>query len=351
MNRQDKEEEVMNRYPICFIVPSKLLRHFADRAASADERTSLLAAIELSEHLRGQRSVAGIAALTPAQTSEERRTIFDAHHQKRLPGKLVRGEGAPPAADQTVNEAYDSAGTTYQFYREILRRNSIDGRGLRLDSTVHYAQKFNNAFWNGRQMVYGDGDGKIFVGFAQAIDVVAHELTHGVTQYSVPGGGLTYDGQSGALNESISDVFGSVVKQWKLGQTVDKADWLIGEGIMAPAAGKALRSMKNPGDTTQTWAGDDQPGNMSGFVPDGDVHTNSGIPNHAFYFAAMALGGQSWKEAGPIWYKALSLLTPDATFADAAAATTQAAGLLFSAKQQKAVSDAWKQVGVILQAA
>ncbi len=337
----------MNRYPICFIVPSKLLRHFADRATSPDERASLLDAVELSAHLRGQRSVAGIAPLAPAQTGEERRTIFDADHHKSLPGKLVRGEGAPRLADETVNEAYDSAGDTYQFYREILRRNSIDGRGLRLDSSVHYAQKFNNAFWNGRQMVYGDGDGKLFLGFAQAIDVVAHELTHGVTQYSVPGGGLTYEGQSGALNESISDAIGSVVKQWKLGQTVDEADWLIGQGIMAPAAGKALRSMKSPGDTTQTWAGDDQPMNMSGFDPDGDVHTNSGIPNHAFYLAATALGGQSWREAGPIWYKALSLLTPNATFADAAAATAQAAGLLFGAKQQQAVSAAWKQVGVI----
>lgn len=221
----------------CFIVPSRLLRHLADKARTARERAALLDSIELSAHLRGQRAATGIATLSPLQTGEKRRTVFDAGHKKKLPGKLVRSEGSAPVKnDKTVNEAYDSAGTTYDFYFEVLKRNSIDGRGLRIDSSVHYAQKFNNAFWNGRQMVYGDGDGKLFLGFAGAIDVVAHELTHGVTQYTVPGGGLVYDDQSGALNESISDVFGSVVKQWHLKQTAKDADWLIGAGIMGPGS-------------------------------------------------------------------------------------------------------------------
>jgi Zn-dependent metalloprotease len=331
----------------CFIVPSKLLRKLAEQSSGAD-RKLLLDSVEISARLRGVRSVPAMLAATPA--GEKRRTIFDAAHGSRLPGKLVRGEGDDDAADASVNQAYDSAGTTYDFYMQILKRNSIDGRGMRIDSSVHYERKFNNAFWNGRQMVYGDGDGKMFLGFTSALDVVAHELTHGVTQYTVPGGaGLTYEGQSGALNESISDCFGSVVKQWKLGQSVEQADWLIGAGIMGPGVGKALRSMKDPGNQELTWGGDDQPKDMDGFQNDGDVHTNSGIPNHAFYLAAMALGGKSWEKAAPIWYKALSLLTSDATFADAASATAHAASLLFGSgsNEEKSVTAAWKDVKVI----
>jgi Zn-dependent metalloprotease len=196
--------------------------------------------------------------------------------------------------------------------------------------------------------VYGDGDGKFFTGFTGALDVIAHELTHGVTQYTVPGGGLVYDGQSGALNESWSDVFGSIVKQWHLKQTVQQADWLIGAGIMTPAVGKALRSMAKPGDASVTWSGDDQPGTMAGYVENGDVHTNSGIPNHAFYLAAMKLGANSWDKAGPVWYQALSLLHPDATFADAAAATVKAAELLYGvgSSEADAVQSAWREVSV-----
>jgi Zn-dependent metalloprotease len=218
-----------------------------------------------------------------------------------------------------------------------------------IDSSVHYSKRFNNAFWNGRQMVYGDGDGKLFTGFTRALDVIAHELTHGVTQYTVPGGGLVYDGQSGALNESVSDVFGSIVKQWHLKQTVKKADWLIGAGIMTPAVGKALRSMADPGNTSLTWSGDDQPGTMKGYVEGGDVHTNSGIPNHAFHLAAMKLGGHSWDKAGPIWYQALSLLHPDATFAEAAQATVKAAELRHGvgSSEAAAVQGAWREVGVV----
>lgn len=332
----------------CFIIPSSMLRKLAMEASEPD-RERLLDQLVRSAFIRGQRSARGVAApglLVAA--GEKHRTVYDAHHATRLPGKLVRDENSPAAHDKAVNQAFDNAGTTYDFYQQVLNRNSIDGHGLRIDSSVHYSQKFNNAFWNGSQMVYGDGDGKLFTGFTGAIDVIAHELTHGVTQYTVPGGGLVYEGQSGALNESISDVFGSVVKQWHLKQSVQSADWLIGAGIMTPAVGKALRSMAHPGDTALTWSGDDQPGAMSGYVQDGDVHTNSGIPNHAFFLAAMKLGGNSWDKAGPIWYQALPLLNPDATFADAANATVKAAGMLYGvgSAEAGAVQAAWREVGV-----
>src|SRR5438046_10710969 len=115
-----------------------------------------------------------------------------------------------PSLYVAINEANDSSGATYDFYQNAYNRNSVDGRGLRLDSTVHYDQQFDNAFWDGRQMVYGDGDRVLFDRFTKCIDVVGHELTHGVTQYTA---GLSYQGNSGTINDSISDVFGSLVKQ------------------------------------------------------------------------------------------------------------------------------------------
>jgi Zn-dependent metalloprotease len=333
----------------CFIIPSDMLRKLAAKAASDTERQLLLDQLERSAQIRGERIGASLAGAAPAlPTGEKRRTVYDAKHKTRLPGKLVRGETDTPRKDAAVNEAFDGAGLTYDFFWQVLQRNSIDGKGMRLDSTVHYSRDFNNAFWNGRQMTYGDGDGKLFTGFTRAIDVIAHELTHGVTQYMVPGGGLVYDGQSGALNESMSDVFGSVVKQWSLKQGPGEADWLIGAGIMTPAVGKALRSMAEPGNTALTWSGDDQPGTMAGYVEGGDVHVNSGIPNHAFYLAATRLKANSWEKAAPIWYKALSLLHPEATFAEAAKATVQAAELLYGAgsSEAQAVQGAWREVGV-----
>lgn len=331
----------------CFIIPPKMLRKLAQATPDACERDCLLDQAEISAHLRGQRSVAPVVMGLAVVAGEKRRSVYDAQNKSALPGKLVRSEDGKPSNDVAVDQAYDGAGATYDFFREVLKRNSIDGKGLRLDSTVHYQVKFNNAFWNGQQMVYGDGDGKLFLGFTGAIDVIAHELTHGVTQYAVPGG-LVYADQSGALNESISDVFGSVVKQWTLKQNVEQADWLIGAGIMTAEVGKALRSMADPGNKDLTWSGDDQPKTMAGYVENGDVHTNSGIPNHAFYAAAIALKGNSWDKAAPIWYKALSLLTPNATFADMAKATSQAAALLYGADsaEQHAVQAAWKVVGV-----
>ena len=325
----------------CLFVPSKVLVQLGDL-------DSALA----SERLRGHRTALAAALLAGGvPAGEERRTVYDARHSDRLPGKLVRGEGDPPTRDPAADDAYDSAGTTYDFYWRVLGRSSIDGRGMRLDSSIHYRVRFNNAFWDGRQMVYGDGDGRLFLGFAGALDVVAHELTHGVTQYTVPGG-LVYSGQSGALNESISDVFGSVVKQWAGQQTVEQADWLIGAGIMNPAVGKALRSMKDPGNRSVTWSGDDQPADMSGYVEGGDVHTNSGIPNHAFYLAATQLGGSSWEKAAPIWYRALPLLRPSASFAIAARATIAATALLgwdppTRDAARNAVESAWRKVGVL----
>ncbi len=176
----------------------------------------------------------------------------------------------------------------------MYQRDSLDNKGLILTGTVHYGREYQNAFWNGQQMVFGDGDGEIFNRFTIAIDVVAHELSHGVTETEA---GLIYFEQSGALNESLSDVFGSLVKQYHLKQTADEADWLIGEGLLADGInGKGLRSMSAPGTAYDDplLGKDPQPGHMKDFIKtredNGGVHLNSGIPNRAFYLAAKAIG-------------------------------------------------------------
>jgi Zn-dependent metalloprotease len=205
-------------------------------------------------------------------------------------------------------------------------------------------------------MVFGDGDGEIFTRFTISVDVIGHELTHGVTGSEC---NLAYHGQSGALNESISDVFGSLVKQKLRKQTADKADWLIGQGLFtAHVKGKALRSMKEPGTAYDDprLGKDPQPGHMRDYVhtyeDDGGVHINSGIPNRAFYLAAAQIGGYAWEAAGAIWYETICdpTLRPNASFRTFASRTISHAATLFGANspEQKAVRDAWVEVGIKL---
>ncbi|MDP9291376.1 MAG: M4 family metallopeptidase [Verrucomicrobiota bacterium] len=334
------------------IVPPHILREIV-RNGTRLQRDWALYTLSLSEQMRGQRAISGelLSAITPA--GEKRRTIYDARGHNALPGKIARAEGDPPVDDVAVNEAYDGAGATYDFYKKVYGRNSVDDRGLRLDSTVHYGKKYDNAFWNGRQMVYGDGDGQLFNRFTISLDVIGHELTHGVTQYEA---GLLYEGQPGALNESMSDVFGSLVKQKRKRQTAAKADWLIGAGLLADGVkGVALRSMAEPGTAYDDPAlgKDPQPGHMKDYKTvdwdSGGVHINSGIPNHAFYLAARELGGHAWEKAGRIWYEALcNRFHPNTDFRRAATLTSAVAAELFGKNsiEQKAVRSAWKQVGL-----
>jgi Zn-dependent metalloprotease len=252
-----------------------------------------------------------------------------------------------------VNEAYDGSGKTYDFFFKVYARNSIDDRGLRLNSTVHFGSKYNNAFWNGRQMVYGDGDGDIFNPFTKSLDVIGHELAHGVTQYEA---GLEYQDQPGALNEHFSDVFGALVKQYAKKQKADKADWLIGAGLFTKKVkGDALRSMKAPGTAYDDplIGRDPQPAHMKNFVrttrDNGGVHINSGIPNKAFYEVATKLGGYAWERAGRIWYVTLrDRLRPLSEFQECAAMTHAVAGELYGAAsaEQQAVREGWAAVGI-----
>ncbi|HZC02038.1 MAG TPA: M4 family metallopeptidase, partial [Gammaproteobacteria bacterium] len=242
------------------------------------------------------------------------------------------------------------------FFWEAYDRNSIDDEGLPLDATVHYGQQYDNAFWDGRRMVFGDGDGEIFNRFTVAVDVIGHELAHGVTEDEA---GLIYNAQAGALNESMSDVFGSLVKQRPLRQTADQADWLIGAGLLTSnVRGVALRSMKAPGTAYDDpmLGKDPQPAHMRDYVrtdrDNGGVHINSGIPNHAFYLVATRLGGQAWERAGRIWYETLrdSQLRPNTGFQRFAGLTVTVAGRLYDtgSPEQQAVREGWNQVGIAL---
>jgi Zn-dependent metalloprotease len=343
---------------VCTIVPPHLL----DRLARYDDPALYGPAghtLELDEARRTHRRLTSIrGALVPgpadvAAGDARRRTIYDAAGGETLPGERVRGEGGKPTGDESVDRAYDGLGATYELYAAAYARQSVDGAGLPLDATVHYGEKYANAFWDGERMVFGDGDGQIFRDLTRSVDVIGHELTHGVTQYTA---NFEYFGQSGALNESVSDVFGSLIKQHTLGQTAGEADWLIGAGLFTDRVrGEALRSMKAPGSAydDEMLGKDPQPATMADYVntsvDNGGVHINSGIPNRAFYLAAVSLNGYAWERAGQIWYDTLTDggLGKDAEFVDFARATVKAARARYGGgKEADAVLGAWGQVGV-----
>ncbi len=332
------------------IVPPHLLREIINKGDAGLKKWAINT-ITLSEQVRINRQDFITTVVRSVSTQKQRR-VYDAQNKSTLPGNLVLSEGGTSTGDPAVNEAYDGAGWTFDLYKNVYGRNSVDDKGLILDSSVHFSKNYDNAFWDGAQMVYGDGDGKIFNRFTKAIDVIGHELTHGVTQYTAQ---LVYQDQSGALNEHISDVFGSIVKQYSLKQTATQADWLIGQGLFTDKVnGTALRSLKAPGTAYDDplIGKDPQPGTMDGYndttEDNGGVHINSGIPNHAFYLIAAEIGGYSWEKSGKIWYKTLDLLKTDSDFQDMADCTFEAAGILFGNQslEQNAVVKGWTGVGI-----
>ncbi len=328
----------------------------ASRAVQALERDA-----SLRERRQGRFEAAPTPGLPPQVTpppggpEAPQRVVSDAGNGERLPGRVVRREGEPATGDAAADEAYDGLGATWELYATAYGRNSLDGQGLPLLASVHYGQAYDNAFWDGTQMVFGDGDGQYFRRFTASLDVIGHELTHGVTELTA---GLTYRGQPGALNESLSDVFGSLVRQRLLGQRADEADWLIGADLFTDAVqGVALRSMAEPGTAYDdpVLGKDPQPAHMDDYVDttddNGGVHINSGIPNRAFFLAATAVGGHAWETVGRTWY---AVLTGPGIRADCDFVTF--AGLTVAAARDEhgdgspvvqAVQSAWEQVGVL----
>jgi Zn-dependent metalloprotease len=348
------------RHSIFCVLPPYILQSIAQNGSS-QQRSRALQHLGTDHTIRTLRTTYNLISTTqprgpiaPTAEGHPQRTIYNAHQTTNLPGDVARAEGSDPTDDVVVNEAYDGLGATYDFYWNVYQRNSIDDEGLKLDATVHYDVDYDNAFWNGEAMIFGDGDGELFNRFTISLDIIGHELTHGVTQDEAQ---LIYMYQSGALNESISDIFGSLVKQFKLQQTADQADWLIGQGLFtSKVEGVALRSMKAPGTAYDDplLGKDPQPMHMRNFVntsqDNGGVHINSGIPNHTFYLVATKLGGHAWEKPGRIWYETLRdpRLRSNASFSAFARLTVANADRLYghNSPEQQAVIEAWKKVGV-----
>jgi Zn-dependent metalloprotease len=264
------------------------------------------------------------------------RFIYDAKNLTRRPGTLVRKEGDAAVADATVNDGYDFHGIVRDYYLKVHGRNSIDANGMAIKGIVHYDQDYDNAFWDGQYMTYGDGDHTLFLTF-MLLNVAAHELTHGVTEYAVPGG-INYWGQAGAINERESDVGGANVESWFMNVSAKQYHWLVGKGIWVPAAPgskavrRALRDMLNPGSAYNDprLGKDRQPAHMKDYVrtssDNGGVHTNSGIPNRIYALFACGIEdaglGNDWDstigKAARIAYAARPSLGNNPSFAQLA---------------------------------
>ncbi len=344
--------------PIHCIVPPYVIRHMAE-SDDPKTRKQAMDAIAADAEARTMRAILATMprmSAIPSPAGRKHRLIYDLKNKSPgfLPGKLVRSEGERRGQDAAVNEAFDGSGHVYDFYKKVFDRNSLDDHGMSLISTVHVGRNYNNAFWNGEQMAYGDGDGRTFVRFTRSLDVIGHELTHGVIAHTA---NLEYRNQPGALNEHFADVFGTLVKQWRRKQAARRADWLIGAEIMGPGtSAKALRTMKaeKAYENDPLLGTDQQPKHMdnfyNGFDDNGGVHINSGIPNHAFYLVATKLGRYAWTKAGRIWFETLRQLNSFSEFQEAAETTYRIARALYGSRctEAKAVRDGWKAVGIVV---
>ncbi len=206
-------------FPAAGILPPHILWAIVANG-DAEQRAWALQALAVSERIRGRRELLGdIATAAAAAAPGKQRTVYDARHGSQLPGAKVRGEGDPPGTDVAVNEAYDGAGATYDLYHDVFGRNSIDDRGMPLDRHRPLPAELRQRLLGRRaRWCTATATGRSSSASPSAVDVIGHELTHGVTQYEAS---LDYADQPGALNESFSDVFGSLVKQRTLGQTAD----------------------------------------------------------------------------------------------------------------------------------
>ncbi|WP_404365898.1 M4 family metallopeptidase [Corallococcus coralloides] len=292
-----------------------------------------------------------IVLRAPQIHSALNRKVYSANNGTSTPGTLKRSEGQAAIGDSHVDTNYDMLGYTYDCYKVLFNRDSLNNAGATLISTVHYSTNYVNAYWDGTQMVYGDGDGVNSIELGKDADVTVHELTHAVTEYE---SNLTYSGQSGGLNEAMSDTFGAVCESRVNNWSTAAAIWMVGEDVWTPGtANDALRYMDDPAKdgVSKDWA--------PNVTSSTDVHYSSGVPNLAF--ALLSKGGVhprgrssinvpaiGVEKAARIWYKAnTDLFTASTTFAQAKTWTIQAAADLgYDAATQDAVKAAWEAVGV-----
>lgn len=266
---------------------------------------------------------------------------YTANYRTIFPGTLLT-DSDNVWTDGAAVDAHAYAAKVYDYYLTKFNRNSLDGRGFQLRSTVHYGNAYNNAGWNGVGMLYGDGDGVTFRPLSGDPDVVGHELTHGVTEFTAD---LNYVNESGALNEAFSDI---------IGNDIQRANWLIGDDVYTPnIPGDALRSMSNPTLYNQP---DHYSNRYRGSSDNGGVHINSGIINKAYYltaaggtFSGVTVPGIGRDDAVKIYYNALVYyLTPTSNFSAARTALVQSARDLYGANsaQARSVALAFDAVGV-----
>ncbi|UNL83006.1 M4 family metallopeptidase [Priestia koreensis] len=271
---------------------------------------------------------------------------YTGNYRTSLPGSIFASTSSV-FGDPAAVDAHYYAGVTYDYYKNTFGRYSYDNNNAQIKSTVHYSTNYNNAFWNGYQMVYGDGDGYTFRPLSGALDVVAHELTHAVTEYTA---NLTYQNESGAINESLSDIFGTLVEYYDN----RNPDWELGEDVYTPGtAGDSLRSMSNPAKYGDP---DHYSKRYTGTQDNGGVHTNSSIINKAAYLISqggthygVTVSGIGTAATGKIFYRTLTTyLTANSNFSQLRAAATQAATDLYgsTSAQVTAVKKAFDAVGV-----
>lgn len=314
------------------VVPESSRKHF--------QRALRDPALKVWPHPHGLGVSTGKRSPGPASA-----LLFDCGSTEALPGRHV--SSPVPGGDATIKFVYENLIQALEFFRACFSRESMDGHGLSVLASVHYGHYYTNAFWNGYGLVFGDGDGLIFKSMASSDDFIGHEFMHGVTQHASR---LEYSGEAGALNESFSDVFGSLFRQWRAQSDAHAADWMIGSGLMGPTAISngwyCLRSLKEP---SAAYSLSKQPWHYRDYIPGGGPHDNSGIPNHAFYLLSLALGGNAWEKPGMIWYQTLVEITDSKTgFAEFARRTHGKASELYPAETEvaQAVEDVWRFVGV-----
>lgn len=347
-------------------VPPYVLENVAQTEEAGNEaRESARATLKTDAKIREQRA----ALIGPAARDEPhnasapplqlRRLIYDAKGTANLRGTLARVEGSERTTDRQVNNVYDGIGITLKFFHTVLGRNSVNDNGGNVVATVHFDENpqppsdYSNAFFDGTEFAFGDGDGIIFDYFTDSLDVVAHEVTHAITDNTAR---LNFEHQAGGLHESISDVFAALVEQWHFNQTAADADWLTGQSLFTIAAkGPALRDIANPGTAFNDpiLGPDRQISHFSQYNDDLDVHLTSGIPNRAFYLAAIGFGGFAFEKAGKIWYATLTdsrikAVAETATFKQWADVTIDQANRLFGASSAIIVRNAWIAVGVLV---
>jgi vibriolysin len=277
---------------------------------------------------------------------------YDANNGTSLPGSLRCTNGSCSGADSVETTLDGNASDAYDYYSTKFGRDSFNGSGATITSTAHYSSSYVNAFWNSSQLVFGDGDGVNSGPLGNAFDVVAHELTHAVTEYE---SGLIYQNESGALNEAMSDIFAAAAESW-LDGSVNSNTWKVGEDTWTPGtSGDALRYMNDPqlGGDYDYW-----PTRYTGTQDNGGVHWNSGIANLAFQLlvdggthprgaTSNTVPGIGMAKAEQIFYRANTVyMGPSTNFAGARTATVNAATDLYGTTEINAVNEAWDAVGV-----